>query len=164
MINSSKSNSILFWKWAFICKGNIFDKYAEFKVIDEHYVTLRTLHSEGETIYKIDIKKGLIKIGKRLFRIVSLSDTRMELISGREKYVCYKIVLDDIILYNDQIDPFYLRQCYFLEYAGFMTKRDALQYISDNRWVPIDSIPKEQRIKEIILIDNSKNTKAKQIK
>ena len=137
-------------KWTFIKNDSKFkENYAE---IEFNKNSTLLIHSEfdgqvGPFQYKESDNE--LTFNNVSYSIISDKNGLIILRNPNEEFFLYKIPCDERNSKSDQIDPFYLRRCYFLVNFNYITTDDAIKYLSNIITSSPDSIPKE----EVILSD-----------
>lgn len=78
--------------------------------------------------------------------ITSDSNGFIRLSNLTNEFLLYKIPFDDENLKSNQIDPFYLRRCYYLVQLNYITTNRAIDYLSDLTATKKDSISNDEII------------------
>ncbi|QTE23351.1 hypothetical protein [Polaribacter cellanae] len=132
-------------RWTFIKNDKQNINYSEIEFSDK----IINIYSEyygkiGPFKYKV-LENNLI-FNNQEFNINLVNNQYLILENNSAKYYMYKIPFKKGSIEKNQLNPFYIRRCYFLIHLNFIKVKDAIEYISKLREIPKDSILEEEII------------------
>ncbi len=101
------------------------------------------LGQQGPLTYSI--QDGQVAIGNELFNVVEFSGYRLDLQNSSDYLILYRVPEFRTKVDSNQIDPFYLRRCYFMLHENEITIDSAIEYL----------IQANQPIWDTILVEES---------
>jgi len=134
-------------RWTFIKKSNkVNENYAE--IVFSNNSTL-LIHSEidgqiGPLQYKES--ENVLTFNEVDFSITNDANGFTLLRNDNQEFMLYSIPFREEEFDFYQIDPFYLRRCYFLVNLNVITTDSAIKYLSGIITTPQDSIPEDDII------------------
>ncbi len=134
-------------QWTFIKNDTAFKiDYAEIKFEDNGFLRIHS-ETEGENgPFKYEINDSLLVFNNFKFVITPHENGSLMLRNDMREFILYRIPFDMENVYSSQIDPFYLRRCYFLVHLNFISFDEAIKYLSNTTAIPEDSMPEEEII------------------
>jgi hypothetical protein len=134
--------------WTFIqIENDSAFNYAEIEFANNQILRIRSEFKGTVGPFDYYFKVDTLLINDFAYRLTSdNSNEKFVLENESEKFILYRIPFKEEILNKKQIDPFYLRRCYFLVHMNLITYDDAVNYLANTFEVPKDSIPEEEII------------------
>ena len=128
-------------QWTFIKNDSTFEiDYAEIKFEDNCFLRI---HSETEGKngpFKYEINDNILVFNNSKFVITPDENGSLMLRNDMGEFILYRIPFDMGNIYTDQIDPFYLRRCYFLVHLNSISFDKAVKYLSNTTAIPEEEI------------------------
>lgn len=152
--NAPKENiySKIIGNWTFISMKDTTLGYAEIKFKSNKRAFIQPEKEPGFNNLTCMIKDDslmLMPFFRNYYKITFINYFSIILHNSFDSILLYKIPFNTDSLDTNQIDPFYLRRCYFLLHLNFINMDDVVKYFQ--KLNTIDSIPK---VEEIILLQN----------
>lgn len=144
--DQDKSNHFSFRsKWTFIKKDIKIEKYYAEIIFSEDSTLI--IHSELDGQigpFQYSESDNVLTFNNVNYSIISDTNDLITLRYHSGEFLLYKIPFDEINLKKNQIDPFYIRRCYFLVNLNIITADDAAKYLWDIVTFPQDSFPEDE--------------------
>ncbi len=141
-VNNQNSNPhINYGKWTFIQINSKEKEYAEIEFKDNNSLRVRFENKGDLGPFYFQLDNNFLSFNNHIFEIITKSDTSFLLKDDKSEFILYKINFKEEDLNKNQIDPFYIRKCYFFVHLNFITTEKAIEYLKSIQVV--DSIPEE---------------------
>ncbi|QTD36395.1 hypothetical protein JL193_09505 [Polaribacter batillariae] len=130
-------------RWTFIKNDKQNIDYSEIEFSDK-IINIYSENSGKMGPFKYQISDNKLIFNNQEFNINSVNNQYLILENNSAKYYMYKIPFKEDDIQKNQLNPFYIRRCYFLTHLNFIKVKDAIEYIGKLREVPKDSILEEE--------------------
>jgi len=138
--------SSLAGKWAFIKFKDPKD-YAEIDFNRNNLYIIRSENYFQSGLHPFKIIDDTLILHDNRFLVHSYSESNFELLNSGDTFYLYRIPFNESMLDKNQIDPFYLRKCYFFVHLNMFSMNDAIQYLNNANITSDTLFPKTEYIK-----------------
>lgn len=135
----------IFGKWTFINTKEPID-YAEIDFEEKNTYVVKSEEYGQNGPLPFRIVKDSILLGNKNFLILIESSVKIQLVSDDEAFLLFKIPFDENSLEQNQVNPFYLRRCYFLVHLNVISMEEASKYLFDIKQISDSLLPKTEII------------------
>jgi hypothetical protein len=137
--NKITSNQILS-QWTFINSDSL--QYDEVTIDNENLNFYTEFY--GRTVLSYSIKDDSLHFLNNSFKIDIMDCDQIVLTGNKGKYLMYKIPFDLFHINKNQLNPFYLRRCYYLVHLNKMTFEESVNYLNSIKEIKPGDIPREE--------------------
>ncbi len=117
--------------WTFISDMHSVAKYAEIKFNNNNTLSINTDTDGHVGPFTFSINDSVLTFNHFEFKIVIKTNDFIKLKNKKNIYFLYKIPFNESDHQKNQIDPFFIRRCYFLVNLNYISTDSAISYLSN---------------------------------